>query len=96
MNPHVFHHGPPLFAARVPDQPPEANRAECHTCGTLGRHDAGMDDIYLCPDCRCEHSEPYEAVLGHLARCMGCAMLLEALADEAALEARIFEIRVAA
>jgi len=55
-----------------------------------------MDDIYLCPDCRCEHSEPYEAVLGHLARCMGCAMLLEALADEAALEARIFEIRVAA
>lgn len=55
-----------------------------------------MDDIYLCPDCRCEHTEPYEAVLGHLARCMSCALLLEALSDEAALQAEILTIRVAA
>lgn len=55
-----------------------------------------MDDIYLCPDCRCEHAEPFEAVLGHLARCMSCVMLLEALSDEAALRAEIMAIRVAA
>jgi hypothetical protein len=55
-----------------------------------------MDDIYLCPDCRSEHAEPYEAVLGHLARCMSCALLLEALADEAALQAQILDIRLAA
>ena len=41
-----------------------------------------MDDIYECPDCRAEHAEPYEAVLGHRARCLTCAILLEALTDE--------------
>lgn len=55
-----------------------------------------MEDIYLCPDCRAEHTEPYEAVLGHVARCMTCVMLLEALIDEQALRAEILAIRVAA
>jgi hypothetical protein len=55
-----------------------------------------MDDTYLCPDCRAEHSEPFEAALGHLVRCASCVMLLEILADEQALYAKILEIRVAA
>jgi hypothetical protein len=55
-----------------------------------------MDDIYLCPDCHTEHTEPQEAVLGHVARCMGCQMLLEALTGEQALQGEIIEIRVAA
>jgi hypothetical protein len=55
-----------------------------------------MDDTYLCPDCRTEHSEPYEAVLGHVARCASCVMVLEILAEEQALFAGILEIRVAA
>ena len=55
-----------------------------------------MDDIYLCPDCRAQHSEPAEAVLGHLVRCTSCLMLLELLAEEAVLRAEIMEIRIAA
>jgi hypothetical protein len=55
-----------------------------------------MDDIYLCPDCHAEHTEPQEAVLGHVARCLSCLMLLEALAEEQALRAEIVEIRIAA
>jgi hypothetical protein len=55
-----------------------------------------MEDIYLCPDCRAEHSEPFEAVLGHIARCMSCVMLLEILSDEQAFCREILEIRVAA
>ena len=55
-----------------------------------------MEDTNLCPDCRAEHAEPYEAVLGHVARCMSCVMLLELLAEEQALHAEILEIRVAA
>ena len=55
-----------------------------------------MDDIYLCPDCHTEHTEPSEAVLGHLARCMGCALLLELLIDEQAFGAELLEIRIAA
>jgi len=55
-----------------------------------------MEDTYLCPDCRTEHAEPFEAVLGHVARCMSCVMLLEILAEEQALHAEILEIRVAA
>jgi hypothetical protein len=55
-----------------------------------------MDDFYLCPDCRCEHTEPHEAVLGHLARCISCAMLLDVLIEEQAFLAEITEIRIAA
>jgi hypothetical protein len=55
-----------------------------------------MDETYLCPDCRAEHAEPHEAVLGHIARCLNCVMLLEMLAEEQALHERIIEIRVAA
>ena len=55
-----------------------------------------MDDIYLCPDCRAEHAEPYEAVLGHIARCMSCVMFLEILNEEQTLRAEIQEIRIAA
>jgi hypothetical protein len=55
-----------------------------------------MDETYLCPDCRAEHTEPYDAVLGHVARCMSCVMLLEALTDEQVLREQILEIRIAA
>ena len=55
-----------------------------------------MEDTYLCPDCRAEHADPHEAVLGHIARCLTCVMLLEALTEEQALYAEILEIRVAA
>jgi hypothetical protein len=55
-----------------------------------------MEDTYLCPDCRAEHAEPHEAVLGHLARCLSCATLLELLTHEQALDAAIYEIRLAA
>jgi hypothetical protein len=55
-----------------------------------------MDDTYLCPDCRAEHSEPCEAVTGHIARCEGCFMLRELLDDERALYAEILEVRIAA
>lgn len=55
-----------------------------------------MEDTYLCPDCRCEHADPAEAVLGHVARCIGCAMLLEILAEEALIHAARVEIRLAA
>jgi hypothetical protein len=55
-----------------------------------------MDDIYFCPDCRAEHTEPDEAVAGHIARCLTCVLLLEALVDKQALELEIIEIRVAA
>lgn len=55
-----------------------------------------MEDTYLCPDCRVEHAEPFEAVLGHIARCMTCVMLLEVLSDEQAFRDEILEIRIAA
>jgi hypothetical protein len=55
-----------------------------------------MDDTYLCPNCRSEHSEPYEAVTGHIARCEGCYMMLELLNDDRACQAEILEIRIAA
>jgi hypothetical protein len=55
-----------------------------------------MDDFFLCPDCRSEHSEPHEAVLGHIARCVSCAMLLDVLAEEQAFYDQIIEIRLAA
>ena len=68
----------------------------CHTVGTPGPHDATMEDTYLCPDCRAEHADPQDAVLGHIARCLTCVLLLEALTEEQALHAEILEIRVAA
>ena len=71
-------------------------RLVCHTGGIPAGDDANMDDTYLCPDCRAEHSEPHEAALGHVARCTSCVMLLEILAEEQALHAEILEIRVAA
>jgi hypothetical protein len=55
-----------------------------------------MDDIYFCPDCRAEHAEPHEAVLGHFARCLTCVLLLEALVDEQTLELQSLESRGAA
>jgi len=68
----------------------------CQPGGIAAGHDAGMDDTYLCPDCRAEHGEPYEAVAGHIARCMSCVMLLEILDEERATHAEILEIRIAA
>lgn len=55
-----------------------------------------MEDIYLCPDCHSEHTEPAEARLGHLVRCTSCLLLLELLADEAALLGQHLDIRIAA
>jgi hypothetical protein len=55
-----------------------------------------MDDYFLCPDCRDEHSEPHQAVLGHIARCLSCAMLLDVLFEERAFLAEMTEIRIAA
>jgi hypothetical protein len=55
-----------------------------------------MNEIYLCPDCRTEHTEPCQAVLGHIARCMGCALLLELLTEDQALGFELLEIRIAA
>jgi hypothetical protein len=37
-----------------------------------------MDDRFLCPDCSAEHSEPLDATLGHVARCLTCAIEHEA------------------
>lgn len=68
----------------------------CHTSGTLGRQNGAMEDIYLCPDCHTEHTEPAEARLGHLVRCTSCLLLLELLADEAALLGQHLDIRIAA
>jgi hypothetical protein len=70
--------------------------AVCQPDGIVTGHDAGMDDTYLCPDCRAEHAEPYEAVAGHIARCESCVVLLEILDDERAFHAEILEIRIAA
>jgi hypothetical protein len=68
----------------------------CHTGGIPQGQNAFMEDVYLCPDCRSEHAEPYEAVLGHVARCVSCVMLLDVLAEEQAFLAEIIDIRVAA
>ncbi len=70
--------------------------AHCHTGGISKPHDPRMDDIYLCPDCRAEHAEPYEAVLGHIARCFTCVILHEAPTGEQAIHREIMEIHVAA
>jgi hypothetical protein len=61
-----------------------------------GAHHRSMDDIYLCPDCHAEHTEPQDAALGHLARCLTCAVLFDALTEEQMLDEQIAEIRVAA
>jgi hypothetical protein len=31
-----------------------------------------MDEPYFCPDCLAEHTEPLDATLGHVARCLTC------------------------
>lgn len=69
---------------------------ECHPVGILPSQNQSMEDTYLCPDCRAEHSEPLEPALGHLVRCASCVMLLEILSDEQAFRREILEIRVAA
>ena len=55
-----------------------------------------MEETYLCPDCSVEHTEPVDAVLGHLARCMTCALLLDELTQMALLDLRYIEVRLAA
>jgi hypothetical protein len=90
--PGLFGQNPPfLFKTAFPGK-----AQECHTGGILEPHYASMDDIFLCPDCRSEHSEPHEAALGHIARCVSCVMLLDVLAEEQAFYDQIIEIRVAA
>jgi hydrogenase maturation factor HypF (carbamoyltransferase family) len=55
-----------------------------------------MENLYLCPDCRTEHTDPQDAILGHIARCVSCALLLQILNDEQTLYAQILEVRLAA
>ena len=33
-----------------------------------------MDEIYFCPNCLAEHTEPLDAALGHVVRCLTCAI----------------------
>jgi hypothetical protein len=41
-----------------------------------------MNAPYICPDCSAEHDEPFEATLGHLARCLDCLVADEAARDD--------------
>jgi hypothetical protein len=41
-----------------------------------------MDETYFCPDCHAEHTEPQDAVLGHVARCLTCAIAADIRAAE--------------
>ena len=50
----------------------------------------------MCPDCRDEHSDPYEAVFGHLVRCAPCGMLAESLELDRYADHEIAEVRLAA
>jgi hypothetical protein len=34
-----------------------------------------MDELYFCPDCLAEHTEPLDAGLGHVARCLTCEIV---------------------
>jgi hypothetical protein len=36
-----------------------------------------MDRPFLCPDCGIAHDEPADAGLGHLVRCLDCALSIE-------------------
>ncbi len=36
-----------------------------------------MDRPFLCPDCGLTHDEPGDAGLGHLVRCLDCALNIE-------------------
>jgi hypothetical protein len=64
----------------------------CHPGGIGAAHAALMDDIFLCPDCLTEHREPLEAVLGHRARCLSCAMVVEI--EVAFEEAPVLELEI--
>ena len=75
---------------------PRFPSGECHPVGIHKPHHANMEDFFMCPDCRNEHSEPHEAVLGHLARCVSCVLLLDVLFEEQAFYDQIVEIRIAA
>jgi hypothetical protein len=37
-----------------------------------------MDDLFLCPDCLTLHEEPFDAALGHVVRCLDCAVAPDA------------------
>jgi hypothetical protein len=34
-----------------------------------------MEAQFFCADCRCEHAEPADAILGHLVICVDCAIV---------------------
>jgi hypothetical protein len=55
-----------------------------------------MDETYFCPDCHAEHTEPQDAVLGHVARCLTCAVAVDIQAARTQREDDVPEIRVAA
>jgi hypothetical protein len=55
------------------------------------------DERFFCPDCSAEHREPLEATLGHIARCLTCALALDAGNDPAReREPLVLEIHIAA
>jgi hypothetical protein len=57
-----------------------------------------MDHLYFCPDCHAEHGEPADAALGHLVRCLACAIGSEAAVKppRVAVEAIALEVYIAA
>jgi hypothetical protein len=48
-----------------------------------------MDEQLHCPDCHADHLEPAEAVLGHLARCLACALAADVELAEQALAPKV-------
>jgi DNA-directed RNA polymerase subunit RPC12/RpoP len=50
-----------------------------------------MDTSYCCPDCGDEHSDPAEATLGRLVRCLDCQIEIDL-----ALEIKAIPIRLIA
>ena len=45
-----------------------------------------MDHRFTCPDCGCEHREPFEATFVLHVRCCECTLLHESADDAAELE----------
>jgi hypothetical protein len=58
-------------------------------------HHRVMDDRFICPDCYAEHTEPLDAALGHLVRCLSCALAVDA-ANDSPHETLLLEIHIAA
>jgi hypothetical protein len=51
-----------------------------------------MDRPFLCPDCGIAHDEPGDAGLGHLVRCLDCALSVEIAAYQVQIVIRAPDI----